>query len=47
MAKKKRRRANNEGSISQYLDGRWWGRYFVELPDGSKKRKALTKLEKR
>ena len=41
MDKKKRRRANNEGSISQYADGRWCGRYFVELPDGSKKRKAL------
>ena len=41
MDKKKRRRANNEGSISQYADGRWCGRYFVELPDGSKKRKAI------
>jgi integrase len=41
MDKKKRRRGNNEGSISQYADGRWCGRYFVELPDGRKKRKAL------
>src|SRR5215212_7132320 len=41
MDKKKRRRANNEGSISQYADGRWCRRYFVELPDGRKKRKAL------
>ena len=41
MDKKKRRRPNNEGSISQYADGRWCGRYFVELPDGRKKRKAL------
>ena len=41
MDKKKRRRSNNEGSISQYADGRWCGRYFVELPDGRKKRKAL------
>ena len=38
---KKGRRANNEGSISHYADGRWCGRYFVELPDGTKKRKAL------
>lgn len=38
---KKGRRANNEGSISQYADGRWCGRYFVELPDGRKKRRAL------
>ena len=41
MDKKKRRRGNNEGSISQYADGRWCGRYFVESPDGRKKRKAL------
>jgi integrase len=38
---KKGRRANNEGSISHYADGRWCGRYFVELTDGTKKRKAL------
>jgi hypothetical protein len=36
MDKQKRRRANNEGSISLYTDSRWCGRYFVELPDGSK-----------
>ena len=41
MGKKKGRRANNEGSISHYTDGRWCGRYFVELPDGRKKRRAL------
>ena len=29
---KKGRRANNEGSISHYADGRWCGRYFLELP---------------
>jgi hypothetical protein len=38
---KKGRRANNEGTISHYADGRWCGRYFVELPDGRKKRKAI------
>ena len=28
------KRGNNEGSISKRKDGRWWGRYTLNTPDG-------------
>ncbi len=43
------KRANGEGSITKYKDGRWCGRYTVQTPDGPK-RKAVygrTKAEVR
>ncbi|MDL2327869.1 site-specific integrase [Ruminococcaceae bacterium OttesenSCG-928-A11] len=38
MAKK---RSNGEGSICKRSDGRYQGRYYVTLPDGSRKRRNL------
>ncbi len=32
------KRGNNEGSISKRKDGRWYGRYTVQTPDGPKQR---------
>ncbi len=36
-----RRRANGDGSISRRKDGRWMGRYYATLPDGTLKRKQI------
>src|SRR5215216_4825277 len=38
MAKKK---ANGEGSVTKYKDGRWCARYTFHTPDGRTKRKAF------
>jgi integrase len=35
------RRGNGEGSISKRKDGRFVGRYWVELPSGEKKRRYI------
>ena len=37
----KRRRARGEGSLTPLADGRWLGRYWVTLPDGTKKRQSV------
>ncbi len=42
----KRRRGNGEGSLSQIPDGRWMARFFVTLPDGSRKRRHITLKDK-
>lgn len=36
--KKKPRRADNEGGLSQRSDGRWQGTYYITLPNGRRKR---------
>ena len=36
-----KRRANGEGSIGKHKDGRYVGRYWVTLPNGSKKRLSV------
>jgi len=38
---KRKRRVNGAGSIMQRKDGRWMGRYYVTLPDGTKKRQQI------
>lgn len=35
--------ANGDGSISKRADGRWMARYWVTLPDGTRKRQSITK----
>ncbi|GHU07429.1 site-specific integrase [Alphaproteobacteria bacterium] len=35
------RRANGEGSITKRKDGRWMARYWITLPDGSRRRQQI------
>lgn len=39
-------RQRGEGSIMQRKDGRWMARYYVVMPDGSKKRQQIIKKER-
>jgi hypothetical protein len=42
MAKTRR---NGEGSIMKRRDGRWMARYWVTLPDGSRKRQQIIRKD--
>jgi len=42
----KRRRANGEGSLVLRKDGRWMGRYWLTLPDGTKKQQSIISKNK-
>ena len=46
MASKTSKRGNGEGSLSQRPDGRWMARFYVTLPDGSRKRQHITLKDK-
>ncbi len=41
--KGRKRRSNGEGSICRLKDGRYIARYYALMPDGTKKRQAITK----
>jgi hypothetical protein len=42
MAKQRiARRGRGEGSITKRKDGRWMARYYLTLPDGSRKRQQI------
>ena len=41
-----RRRSKGEGSLVLRGDGRWMGRYWVTLPDGTKKQQCVTSKDK-
>ena len=40
------RRANGEGTIGKRKDGRWEARYWVTLPDGTRKRQSVIKIKR-
>ena len=39
---KRKRRGSGEGSLVQRPDGRWMARFYVTLPDGTRKRQHIT-----
>jgi integrase len=41
MAKRTNRRTRGEGSITKRKDGRWMARYWITMPDGTRKRQHI------
>jgi hypothetical protein len=41
LRERARRNANGEGGVYRRVDGRWEGKFFVDTPDGRRKRVSV------